>query len=46
VRIEVERRLSERFELESRLFFRTSQDDVPRSSARDDFSVVRVSWFF
>ena len=48
IRIEAERRLSERFklEVESRLFLRTREDDVLRSFARDDFAVVRLSWFF
>lgn len=48
VRIDAERRLSEHFklEVESRLFFRTSEDDILRSFARDDFAVIRLAWFF
>ncbi len=48
VSIEAERRLGQRFkiELESRLFFNAATGDVLRSFARDDFAIVRLSWFF
>lgn len=46
--VELERRIGERWklEVESRLFFNTSQQDVLDTFAVDDFVSVRLSWFF